>query len=309
MDTPLLLLIWRRPNTLKQVIDAIRPVAPTNLFVACDGPNYTRPEEVLKVAATRELISDYIDWPCELKMLYSDINQGCRLGVSRAISWFFDHVDEGIILEDDCVPHPDFFLFCNNLLSYYRSDTRVSCISGNNFYDGDWIGNGDYFFGQIPMCWGWATWKSRWLQYDSDLRLWPLFNKLNLLNSVFPDPAMRSYWSDIWATLYCHSKPDSWAYRWAFTCVMNGGLTALPKINLVSNIGFGDDACHTSQVCASRPTHRLPSSSINHPQFIISHHHNNKLIFDNHFGGKWRRFPFNHVRIVFKFVRSVFFST
>ena len=123
--TPLLLIAWRRPHTLRQVIDAIRPVAPTRLFVACDGPNPDRPGEAEKVAATRQVIEQEIDWPCQIERLYSDVNQGCRLGVSRAISWFFEQVEEGIILEDDCVPHPDFFPYCASLLERYRHDLRV----------------------------------------------------------------------------------------------------------------------------------------------------------------------------------------
>jgi hypothetical protein len=105
-DTPLLLIAWRRPHTLRLVIDAIRPVAPTRLYVACDGPNTERPGEAEKVAATRAVIEHEIDWPCQIERLYSDVNQGCRLGVSRAITWFFEQVEEGIILEDDCVPIP-----------------------------------------------------------------------------------------------------------------------------------------------------------------------------------------------------------
>ena len=105
MDTPLLLLAWRRPSTLRKVIDAIRPVAPTRLFVACDGPNPERVGEVSKVAATRAVIESEIDWPCQIERLYSDVNYGCRRGVSRAITWFFENVDEGLILEDDCVSH------------------------------------------------------------------------------------------------------------------------------------------------------------------------------------------------------------
>ena len=133
MNTPLLLIAWRRPHTLRQVIDSIRAQAPTRLFVACDGPNPDRPGEADKVAATRSVIEEEIDWSCQINRLYSDTNQGCRLGVSRAIAWFFDHVEEGIILEDDCVPHPDFFLYCTTLLERYRHDTRIWCISGNNF--------------------------------------------------------------------------------------------------------------------------------------------------------------------------------
>ena len=119
---PVLILAWRRPHTLRQVINALRPIGLTQLYVACDGPNPDRLGEADKVEATRSLIDQEIDWPCEIHHLYSDVNQGCRLGVSRAITWFFEHVEEGIILEDDCVPHPDFFPYCQNLLDRYRYD-------------------------------------------------------------------------------------------------------------------------------------------------------------------------------------------
>ena len=110
MDTPILLLVWRRPHTLRLLINAIRPLRPTRLYVACDGPSNLRPSEADLVNSTRRLIDEDIDWPCHIERFYSDVNQGCRLGVSRAITWFFQYVDEGIILEDDCVPHPSFFV-------------------------------------------------------------------------------------------------------------------------------------------------------------------------------------------------------
>ena len=141
-DVPILLIAWRRPHTLRQVIDAIRQVQPTRLYVACDGPIPDRPGEAEKVLATKNVIEDEINWKCHVEHLYSDVNQGCRLGVSRAVSWFFDQVEEGIILEDDCVPHPDFFTYCSTLLDRYRHDTRVWCVSGNNFQNGQWRGDG-----------------------------------------------------------------------------------------------------------------------------------------------------------------------
>ena len=124
-DTPLLLTAWRRPHSLRQVINAIRQVAPKRLYVACDGPNPERPGEDEQVATSRAVIETEIDWPCQIERLYSDVNQCCRLAVSRAITWFFEQVEEGIILEDDCIPHPDFFIYCTALLERYRHDTRV----------------------------------------------------------------------------------------------------------------------------------------------------------------------------------------
>ncbi len=227
------------------MIDAIRPVAPTRLFVACDGPNPTRPGEAENVAATRDLVEQEIDWPCQIERLYSDVNLGCRLGVSSAITWFFDHVEEGIILEDDCVPHHDFFSYCQTLLERYRFDTRVWCISGNNFQDGNWRGDGSYYFSRYNHCWGWASWRRCWKHYDADIKEWPKLKRSSLLKTIFQVHAERSYWSKIWDSIYFDSIPDTWDYQWSFICFVNGGLCALPNKNLVNNIGFGPDASHT----------------------------------------------------------------
>lgn len=252
MNTPLLLIAWRRPHTLRQVIDAIRSVAPSRLFVACDGTNPERFGEAESVAATRALIEYEIDWPCQIERHYSDVNQGCRLAVSRALTWFFEQVDEGIVLEDDCVPHPDFFPYCTTLLERYRHDTRVWCISGSNFQDGQWRGDGSYYFSRYNHCWGWASWRRCWKHYDAELAKLPALFDSGLLETIFEDPIERQYWTKIWKRLLDEGKPDSWAYRWTFTCLINSALTALPNRNLIRNIGFGPDATHT--ICPAKPT-------------------------------------------------------
>jgi hypothetical protein len=287
-DPPLLLIAWRRPHTLRQVIDAIRPVAPTRLFVACDGPNPDRPGEADKVAATRAVIEQEIDWPCQIERLYSDVNQGCRLGVSRAITWFFEQVEEGIILEDDCVPHPDFFPYCATLLDRYRHDTRVWCISGNNFQNGQWRGDGSYYFGRIPLIWGWASWRRAWQHFDAELRQWSALRGSCLLETIFEDSLELQYWSGIWQRLVDEGDPDSWAYRWTFTCLANGGLTALPNRNLVSNVGFGEDAVHTTGV-ADPTVADQGLGPLMHPQFLLRDAAADRYDFDHHFGGAGMR--------------------
>ena len=268
VDTPVLLLVWRRPNTLRQVIDAIRPVAPSRIFVACDGPSPDRPAEAQKVAATREVIEQEIDWPCQVEKLYSDVNQGCRLGVSRAITWFFEQVEEGIVLEDDCVPHPDFFPYCAELLERYRHDTRVWCISGSNFQDGQWRGDGSYYFSRYNHCWGWASWRRCWQHYDADLAQLTSLCDLGFLQTVFESPKEQLYWQRIWKRLLETGKPDSWAYRWSFTCISNGGLTALPNRNLINNVGFGHDATHTT-LSGFDTTIRSGIDPYQHPSFVL----------------------------------------
>ena len=283
-DTPLLLIAWRRPHTLRQVIDAIRPVAPTRLYVACDGPNPERPGEAEKVVATRAVIEHEIDWPCQIEKLYSDVNQGCRLGVSRAISWFFEQVEEGIILEDDCVPHPDFFTYCTTLLERYRHDTRVWCISGNNFQNGQWRGDGSYYFSHYPHCWGWASWRRCWHHFDGELSKWPALRYSGLLETIFVDRLERDYWSAIWQRLADIGDPDSWAYRWIFTCFCNGGLTTLPNRNLVSNVGFGIGATHT--ICPAEPTPADDGlNGMEPPSFMLRNSVADSYTFAHLFGG------------------------
>jgi len=290
MDTPVLLIVWRRPQTLRQVINAIRPVAPSCLFVACDGPSPERLGEDAKVAATREVIEQEIDWPCQIERLYSDVNQGCRLGVSRAITWFFERVEEGIILEDDCVPHSDFFPYCQTLLERYRDDTRVWCISGSNFQNGQWRGDGSYYFSRYNHCWGWASWRRCWQHYDVEISQWPALNASTFLKTIFEDSIERQYWIKIWQKLLKSGQPDTWDYQWTFTCLANGGLTALPNQNLMHNVGFGKDATHTTVKGVDTDI----SNGIDphqHPSFVLRDCLADRYTFDHHYSGKVMQFP------------------
>ena len=256
------------------------------------------------VLATREVIETEINWPCTVYKLYSEYNQGCRLGVSRAINWFFDQVEEGIILEDDCIPHPSFFVYCATLLERYRDDTRVWCISGNNFQDGQWRGDGSYYFSRYNHCWGWATWRDSWRFYDSDLKNWTSLLVSGLLKTIFDDPIELAYWQRIWQGLLLTGKPDSWAYRWTFTCLSNGGLTALPNQNLVCNVGFGDDGTNTVKMFVDTSIGNAIDPT-QHPSFVLRDSNADHYTFYEYFGGKWERFPFSVFLSLKLFIRNV----
>ena len=226
-DVPVLLLTWRRPDTTRQVLDALRPVAPSRLYVASDGPR--NEAEAKAVQATRDLVGELVDWSCQLKTRFLPDNQGCQLAVSSAITWFFEQEEAGIVLEDDCVPHLDFFSYCGELLDRYRHDTRIWCISGDNFQDGTWHGEGSYYFSRYNHCWGWATWRRCWDYYPKHIEIWEyLKSSDSLQKTIFENPDERSYWMKIWTRLFISGVPDSWAYRWALVCMVNQGLTALP---------------------------------------------------------------------------------
>ncbi|MFN5193459.1 MAG: hypothetical protein ACK5E6_03405 [Cyanobacteriota bacterium] len=281
---PVLLLAWRRPDCTRRVIDALRVAQPSRLYVACDGASAQRNGEAELVQATRDLIATAVDWPCQVLRLYSDVNQGCRVGVSRAISWFFDHEEEGLVLEDDCVPHADFFHYCATLLERYRHDTRVWCISGTNHQHGHWRGDGSYYFSRYNHCWGWASWRRCWQHYDGELSRWPVLRDSGLLAGVFDDPMEAAWWGVIWDRLLREGRPDSWAYRWTFSCMSQGGLTALPNRNLVANIGFDDRASNTRRRRPAMGVEEL--GPLRHPSFVLRDRAADRHTYLQHFGGR-----------------------
>lgn len=242
---PVLLLIFNRPDTTKKVIDALRQTKPTHLFVAADGPRPTRPDEKVKTETARK-IATTIDWPCEVKTLFRTENMGCRLAVSSAIDWFFEHVEEGIILEDDCVPDPSYFPFAQELLARYRNDKRVMVVAASHFHGEAHKPPHSYFFSRYNHCWGWASWRRAWQMYDREMSLWPALCKSNwLLGIGNGNRLFQRYWTEIFDRAYA-GDVDSWAYRWTFSCWTQNGLTILPSRNLVTNIGFDIDATHTN---------------------------------------------------------------
>ena len=241
-----LFLIFNRPDVTKKVFEQIRHAKPARLYVAADGPRSDKENEALLCEQTRAIIKA-IDWNCELKTLYRDENLGCKVAVSSAIGWFFDQEDEGIILEDDCLPATSLFYFCDTLLDYYRNDNRVRHIAGSNFQQGNTWGEASYYFSNLTHVWGWASWKRVWADYDVDLSDYNDNEVKQQLHDIFGDTYIVNSWMQIFEVLKA-KKIDTWDYQLAFTNFMNKGLSVMPNVNLVSNIGFGSGATHTSDI-------------------------------------------------------------
>lgn len=269
LHTPVVLLMFRRPDTTARVFAEIARAQPPKLLVVADGPRPDRPDEAEQCAATRAII-EQVDWPCEVLTNYAETNMGLRRRVSSGITWAFEQVDEAIILEDDCVPHPTFFRFCQELLERYRDDERVMHISGDNFQYGHRRTSYSYYFSYYPHCWGWATWRRAWQHYDDDMTLWSEVRDTGRLKDVFVDTEVVHYWSRILQRTY-EKQVDSWAYIWGFTCWHQSGLTILPDCNLVTNIGFGSDATHTTQKRSTTNalTTQAMSFPLNQPPYVI----------------------------------------
>lgn len=239
-DTPILLITFNRPSHTLKVFERIREVKPKYLFVASDGPRQDHPDDVGRITQVRNLISTGIDWDCELKTLFRNENLGCGHGPAEAITWFFDQAEEGIILEDDCLPAMSFFTFCQNLLAKYRSDTRVMAISGFNYF-GEWqIDNCDYFFSDGGN-WGWASWRRAWKLFDYEMTSWissDVERKKDVLDFY---PNFDALYEKIVAQNY-----DAWDIQWHYARLYHRGVSITPVVNLVENIGFDHFGTHTT---------------------------------------------------------------
>ena len=245
VKTPILFLISSRPDTTRRVFEAIRTARPRQLFIAADGPRPHKAGEVERCAECRRIVSE-VDWPCEVHTLFRDVNLGCGPGVSSAITWFFEHVEEGIILEDDTLPGPGFFRFCSELLERYRHDTRVWAVSGSSL-PSPLIEKSEYsyFFSNWDYIWGWATWRRAWKYYDYAMTGYDRMRENGYFGgkyySVERDFMRNSYDK----TFYENSSVTWWSYQWGYARKINSGLVAVPVKNFIVNIGLGAGATNT----------------------------------------------------------------
>lgn len=243
LQTPVAFIVFNRPDTTERVFAEIAKARPPKLLVVGDGPRANRSGEAEKVAAVRAII-DKVDWPCEVLTDYSELNLGCKIRVASGIDWIFSNVEEAIILEDDCLPDPSFFRYCEELLQKYRHDTGVGMISGDNFQFGRNKTDSSYYFSRYTHIWGWATWRRAWKNYDREAKLWPAVRAGNWLDSLAFNGDERSYWVKKFQSAH-DGDIDTWDYQWTLSCWLKGMLTILPNENLISNIGFGADATHS----------------------------------------------------------------
>ncbi len=264
LTTPVAFIIFNRPDTTARVFAEIAKAKPPKLLVIADGPRANRTGEAERVAETRAII-ERVDWDCEVLTNFSESNQGCRNRVSSGIDWVFEQVPEAIILEDDCLPAPTFFRFCEEMLERYRHDQRVGMISGDNFQFGRRYGQDSYYFSKYMHIWGWATWRDRWRHsYDVSMTNWPRVCDEGRLSDLCGDEDDVGYWRGVLERVY-NGSIDTWDYQWVFANWLEGRLCALPAVNLISNIGFGAEATHTTGVSTLA---NLPTTDM---QFPLTH--------------------------------------
>lgn len=302
MNTPILFLIFNRLDTTTQVFNEIKKIKPKRFYIACDGARTHKEGEKDKVQKVRDFVLTNIDWDCEVRTLFRDNNLGCKEAVSSAITWFFENEEMGIILEDDCLPSQSFFLFCEELLLKYKEDTRIWLISGTNqLYEKKSGVNESYSFSKYDHIWGWASWRRAWSSYDKKILSYPLMKEQNMLKDIFPNKKEYDIYIDIYDRVY-EGLIDTWDYQWRYCLLINDAKSIIPNINMISNIGFGEDATHSKKIRpeANRKRGDL-SFPLVHPVYIA-----NNIEDDNKKRNKLIK-EYSYIGIISNIIREVGF--
>jgi glycosyltransferase involved in cell wall biosynthesis len=243
---PVLVVLFNRPDVTEQLVDSLRAVRPSLLFVSLDGPRTSHPADVERCSMVRACM-DRVDWPCEIRVLRHAHNVGLQSAMIEAIDWFLGQVDAGVILEDDCLAHPDFFAFAGEMLERHRTDGRVMAVSALNMDPEPRTSGESYFFASGGHIWGWATWRRAWAGFDPHLSEWP---QVRDEFETSPNPLYRAL-ACKFAAAY-DGRKCTWARAWHFHVARHRGLVVIPVVNLVANVGLGPDATHTTS-----PRHSL----------------------------------------------------
>lgn len=261
-------VIFRRPDLTRRVFERIAEAKPERLFVVADGPRSAQDEALC--LQTRAVVEN-VNWPCDLQCDYADVNMGCRKRITSGLDRVFAQVEDAIVLEDDCLPHPTFFHFCLELLERYRQDDRIGHISGNNF-GGTEAWPYSYTFSRYSLIWGWATWRRVWQTLDLDMASWPRVRELGRHFHMFSTRREAFHFEDLWNDVRA-GKTDVWGLQWLYHHLVNGRLSVLPAVNLVTNLGFGQagsrtvDPGDTAANVAAQPI-GLP---LKHPHDVFPH--------------------------------------
>lgn len=268
-DIPILFVIFRRKDVTMRTFAAIKAAQPAKLYIACDGARETVNGEQELVEATRQAVEQAIDWPCEIHRRYQDHNQGCAKAVSSAISWMFETEEMGIILEDDCVAKASFFKFVREMLHRYKDDQRIGMVAGTNLVSSKVTMPDSYCFSKYKACWGWATWKRVWSNFQLDMP----WRDSDYYQSVIANNGFRAKDKNYWKyrlNLIDANYVSSWDWPWYFCLAAQNQLCIFPSKDLIVNIGFDAEATHTSFF--NLPKYKDEgelSFPLRHPQYIV----------------------------------------
>lgn len=266
-DVVVAIIVFNRPDVVRQLVARLADLRPKTLFVISDGARPHKSGEAELVDVVRKQIAG-VSWPCEIFTDYAPENLGCRRRVVSGLNWVFAHVEEAIILEDDCLPTPSFMGYAAELLERFRDDSRIGSVCGSLSVPSIPPIDGDYFFSRYNLFTGWATWRRAWRLYDDDMLPVADGSVDDILAATFEQQRARWYWRYVLRRTHA-GMIDSWGYRWMLSCWANSMMAAFSRSTLVENVGFGDDATNTrGQAWYFRQRIGELPAPLSHPRYV-----------------------------------------
>ena len=269
MNSAVALIIFNRPDCTAMTLAAIRAARPPRLFVIADGPRAHRPEDAAMCAAARKVVDEGVDWPCEVERNYSDTNLGCGIRPATGLTWAFSRSERLIVLEDDCVPDPSFFWFCDEMLERYADDSRGGQISGCPCHFSTIDRPTSYIFSRNGPCWGWASWRRAWDSYDITMASWPEFSASAAVSTLGFSPAERVRRIALYGSLYKTQRTDVWDYQWSYAKARRGMLSIMPCRNLIENVGFDGGGTHFAPGSKFGLVRSHLERPLRHPELVV----------------------------------------
>lgn len=247
LNIPVLFVVFNRPEYTKKVFERIRSVRPAKLYVAADGPRLGKEAEFELCDKVRKIATN-VDWPCQVHTLFREQNLGCGHAVSEAITWFFSQVEMGVVLEDDCLPDPSFFYFCEKFLKGYKDEPAIMHVNGTRPLVRDKLFNNtitdqdNFFISRYPNIWGWASWSRAWKHYSFDI------HKIDM-DKIYQSKIYSDAHKDICKRIYemmanPATRQDTWDFQWLLSFWAEHGFSVIPRKNLIKNLGFGMAGTH-----------------------------------------------------------------
>jgi hypothetical protein len=242
VDTPILYIIFNRPDIVAKSFSKIRKIQPSKLYISCDGPRCGK-DDAFKINKCFDIIDELLDWKCDVKIRKCDVNLGCKIGVTSAIDWLFENEEVGIVLEDDILVDDTFFEFATNMLKHFKDRDDIFMISADGRATFHMSSNSEFTLSYFPTLWGWATWRDRWVRYDVSYQRWQ--DQKKSIKLKLSNLAVDFHFFEKSIDSAVEGKIDTWDYQLCGQFFYNDWLCIVPSVNLAQNVGFGEDASHT----------------------------------------------------------------
>lgn len=300
--TPILILAYNRPKKFLKVLKSLNKIGAQKIYISCDGPKNISDEE--NIRKINQNIKKEIKWKCKISKNFFRENMGPKLGVQKAIDWFFENEKMGIILEDDNLPSSSFFRFCEQLLIKYKNNKSVYAISGFNFKGETNFGDGDYFFSKYFLTWGWATWRRVWNSSNKSLDYWPYWKNNKTLNKIHNNKLEARYWNKIISKHY-HGLISGYDIPFLASMWKDKCFCILPNLNMIKNIGFDYDATYGFNKKYLTPNSKILRGSLIHPSVVKSYPLADQSILNEFLKPKNFLYPWR----IFYIIKLIIFNT